>query len=66
MDCPKREAMNDSLIDPKMVLIATVNKSTKITGFSPRVFWAFPLGWIRWNALTVVQPNNWPKRSAQN
>ena len=45
MDCPKREAMNDSLIDPKMVLIATVNKSTKITGFSPRVVWAFPLGW---------------------
>ena len=60
--------MNDSLINPKMVVIATVvnkyhDKSKKIKGYSPRVFWAFPLGWKVecFNCSTM----KWPRRSAQ-
>ena len=40
------------------------NKSTKIKGFSPRVFWAFPLGWkVECFKCSTIK---WPKRSAQN
>ena len=66
LDYPKREAMNDSLINPKMVVIATVkyhNKSTMIKSCTPRVFWAFPLSWKVecFNCSTIKSP----RRSAQ-